>query len=131
MDSKDIGREWEREFAKIIGGTVTKGSGNQWHTKLDVKGKSMLWSLKATSKQSFSVTRGVLSELERSALGPGSVKATPGLAIKIQDEKYVVLRLEDFINFMSSNQIEFTHSNKDQKKERASIPRLLRSLEKD
>lgn len=125
---QDIGGEFERSFAAKIGGKVVLGSGNQWFAKLDVGSKSFLWSLKATAKESFSLTRGMLHETIRAVYGPGGKGGDiiPGMAVCVQDEEYVVLKLDDFLNLVREDIKLVKPTKRQEQKAQGSIPRFSR-----
>ncbi len=125
---REKGLEFERDFAKRLGGTLQPGSGNQWFAKLDVKGKSFLWSLKQTSKESFSITRNVLHEAVRAVIGPGGRGdgTYPGLAVRIVDEDYIIMRASDFYDLVSSD-VHIAEPTKRQEKMKAgNVPTFKR-----
>lgn len=63
----DSSRKQERRLAKDLGGKVQPGSGNQWHSKGDVKvkrksGDRWLIEAKHTEKKQFTLKEQVLKE---------------------------------------------------------------------
>jgi hypothetical protein len=101
-DNYKKGLAFEQDFARRLGAKLQPGSGNQWHAKLDVKGRSFLWSLKSTVKGSFRLTTDMLAETIHAVDGPGGKggNTLPGMAIRIADEDFVVLRASDFIQIV-------------------------------
>lgn len=95
-----MGREWEAIFADAIGGTPVPGSGNQWHSKLDVKGKKFLWSCKWTSKDWQPITQDIWLEAAVACDGLMGTGASPGLGLRSLSEDLVVFRIEDFIDIL-------------------------------
>lgn len=69
---QDLGREWESELARLVGGKVQKGSGNQVHIPLDVAGHTIIWSAKHTTHASFSISKRIIDEARMSVLGPAA-----------------------------------------------------------
>jgi hypothetical protein len=129
----DIGGEWERRFAKRIGGKLQPGSGNQWFAKLDVGSRSFLWSLKATSFQSFRLTKDVIYEAARAVIGPGGKggDTIPGIALDIDGEEVVVLRLSDFLHIVSE-EVKIVEPNKaEQKRALAKLPKFQRRVDEE
>jgi hypothetical protein len=101
-DNYKKGRAFEEDFAHRIGAKLQPGSGNQWFAKLDLKGRSFLWSLKSTTKASFRITTDMLAETIHAVYGPGGQggNTLPGMAIRIADEDFVVMRATDFITLV-------------------------------
>jgi len=61
------GLKAEHRVAKREKGKVTPGSGNQWHSKGDVKSDARLIQVKSTVKKSYAITLKSLDEIERQA----------------------------------------------------------------
>jgi hypothetical protein len=101
-DNYKKGLAFEKDFANRLGAKLQPGSGNQWFAKLDVKGRSFLWSLKSTTKASIRLTTDMLAETIHAVDGPGGKggNTLPGMAVRIADEDFVVLRASDFINLV-------------------------------
>lgn len=130
---QQAGLDFEQEWAKRLGARLTPGSGNQWHTQGDVAGKGFIWSLKYTSKESFRLTRGMLHEIIRIVHGPGGRggSAIPAMAVRLQEEDYVVLLASDFFKLMQED-IKFVPPTKaDEKRERARLPKFIRERESE
>lgn len=127
---QDIGGEFEKRFAKRIGGTIVPGSGNQWFAKLDVGSKSFLWSLKATAKESFRLTRGMLHETLRAIVGPGGKggDTIPGMAVSIQGEEYVVLQLDDFLTIVREDVKLVPPTKREEQRGRAATTKFERRI---
>lgn len=127
---QEEGREFEKEFAKRLGANLVPGSGNQWWMKLDVKGKSFLWSCKYTSKETFAISRGILHEAVRAVIGPGGVGGDvyPGLAVRIVDEDYIIMRANDFYDLVSSGVEIVAPSRREGKMKRGNIPYFKRNM---
>lgn len=123
------GGRFEKFWAKLFGVEPVRGSGNQWHAKMDVGDGSILWSCKATVKGSFTVSKYAMREVQTAITGPGGVggDTIPGLAVLVDGEAFVVLRAEDFLRIAASDAVKYvTPSRADQKRARARIPTLLR-----
>lgn len=96
------GRDWEPEFAKSIGGKLVPGSG-AFFCKLDVRGATVLWSLKFTRKKSFVFKDEYMQEALTAIHGPGGIggEVIPGVALKTADGEYIVFRKDDAIHLMN------------------------------
>lgn len=125
---QELGREFERFWAKLFGGSVTPASGARWYSKLDVKTRGMLWSLKFTSFRSFPLTQEVLSEAFEAATGIGSEGVIPALGIRVGSEAFdvVVLRRDDFLAMVREGVSFVEPTRSDVKKARSKVPILLR-----
>lgn len=132
-----IGGLFEKMFAKLFGAKEVPGSGNQPFRKLDTEqGSFILWSLKATHKKSFSVTKKDLEEAYEAVRGLGGVGSDTiaGLAIcfvegdepKPTDKIVVVLDIHDYISQLKEKPEIFKASKSDEKYARAAVPQLLR-----
>lgn len=82
-----ISRQQEKQTAKELGGKRQPGSGNQWHSKGDVKSGKLLIECKVTEGEGYRLTKKDLKEHELSAaqmrrepawkitfLGPGVIQ---------------------------------------------------------
>lgn len=127
----EIGREWEKQLAARLGGSVVPGSGNQWHSKLDVGSHSFLWSCKATLAQSFRLTLDDVYEAVRAVIGPGGKggRTIPAIALKIQDEELAVLRLSDLLELLQEDVKFIPLSKKQEKIQRGSVPSFKREID--
>jgi len=132
MKMSNIGKIFEDDLSKEFGIDKVPGSGNQYHSKLDLKGNGARWSLKATSHKSISVTQDVIDEAVaacESLSGDGSM---PLWAFRIGDNSYdmIMMRKEDFKALQAGElkliEVE-TNKKTEQKRLRAKIPRLLRN----
>jgi len=127
--SQKAGTRFEKFWAKVFGVEPTRGSGNQWHAKLDVGDGSILWSCKHTDAASFSLSTKLMREAEAAINGPGGVggKTLPGIAVSLDGEVYVTLRAEDLLRLLASDGAQYiTPSKGEQKRSRSKIPALLR-----
>lgn len=97
------GRAWEAQFAKSVGGSAVKMSGAGFY-KLDVRGSSVLWSLKYTERSSATISNDLFDEALAAIHAPGGIggHVVPGLALNIQGKEYVVMRKADALHFMTS-----------------------------
>lgn len=122
------GLKYEKDFARKIGGKIVPGSGNKWYAKLDVRSSSIIWSCKYTSKVSFSLTKDILYEAWRAAIGPGGSGTIPALAINIEsaDEEVVVLRLSDFLSLLQDERKLFEPTGKSKKMLQSAVPKFRR-----
>lgn len=97
------GRAWEPVFARSIGAELIKMSGAGF-SKLDVRGKLVLWSLKwAGRARSFVFKDEYMDEALAAIHGPGGVggETIPGVAFKTEGDEYVIFRKDDAIYLMS------------------------------
>ena len=96
------GRDWEPIFAKSIGADLVPGSG-AFFAKLDVRGATVLWSLKHTKHKSFSFKDDYMREAIEAIHGPGGVggNVIPGVAFKTADGEYIAFRKDDAIHLMN------------------------------
>jgi len=129
QDSSGIGKQFEKDLAEEFGLELVVGSGNQFHSKLDLQGKEARWSLKATSKSSASIKVSDIVEAIQACtniVGDGSI---PLWAYRIDGHDMVMMRKEDFIEFQKG-ELQLIKQDMDDKYEqrstRASVPRLLR-----
>lgn len=125
----DLGTQFEIDLAKELGIKRVPGSGNQFHSKLDLHGKGARWSLKATEKASASIKVEDIIEAINACyniVGDGSI---PLWAYRIQGHDMVMMRKEDFIEYQRG-ELELIEQKVDDKYEqrtaRANTPRLLR-----
>jgi hypothetical protein len=126
---KNIGTQFEEDLAHEFGLKLVPGSGNQFHSKLDLHGKGARWSLKATEKASASIKAEDIDEAIRACynvVGDGSI---PLWAYRIKGHDMVMMRKEDFLEFQRG-ELELTNTIVDgkyqQRAARAMVPRLLR-----
>ena len=124
------GLEFEEEIAKELRLERIVGSGNKWHSKLDLKGILARWSLKFTSKKSFVVTQSLIDEAVDACEGPGGDGSTPVWLIRIGSRKYdmILLRKIDFLQMQTEEVIYTgdTTTKSDLKRAKAAVPQLLR-----
>lgn len=99
------GRAWEREFAKSIGAEPVKMSGAGF-AKLDVRGASILWSLKwSANHRSVRIEDAWMREAVAAIQGPGGIGGSmiPAIATKTQGFELVTFRKVDAIMLMTSD----------------------------
>jgi len=127
----NIGRQFEEDLAKEFGIQRVPGSGNQYHSKLDVQGKGARWSLKATGKKSITLTQETLDEALEACLGLNGDGSIPVWALRIETPEYdlVVLRKEDF-KAWARGDLKIINSEKgkervEERRRKASVPTLL------
>lgn len=94
---KEIGDALEDRAAEVLQGTKVKQSGGGKFFKSDARDSVFLWSCKATGKDFIRITTGMLREAAQAARGMRGVgNSLPGMVIRVDDEDYVLTRLEDF-----------------------------------
>lgn len=123
------GSRFERFWASVFGVKPTRGSGNQWHAKMDVGDTAILWSCKHTDKESFAVSKALFREVEEAITGQGGIGGStiPGLATSVDGEVIVSMRAEDLLRLLNSDAARYVVPSKgEQKRARARIPALLR-----
>jgi len=132
-----IGTLFERLFSKLFGAKEVPGSGNQPFRKMDTEsGAFILWSLKATNKKSFSITRKDLDEVYEAVRGLGGVGSdtVAGLAIcfvegdepKPTDKIVAVIDIHDYVAQLEQKPEIFKPDKSTSKYARAAIPQLFR-----
>ena len=130
QSTNNVGREFEKEFAKEFGLELIPGSGNQWYSKLDVMGRGARWSLKATEKNSASISKDTIEEAILACTNMSGDMTIPLWAFKIGNHEMVMMRKEDFKSW-EKKELIFTEDKKstnlEERKARASTPRLLRN----
>ncbi|TKK84661.1 hypothetical protein FDA94_29035 [Herbidospora galbida] len=87
-------RRQEKRGAKLFGGTVNAGSGNQWRRKNDVRSKKFSIEYKTTGAKSYRITKDELLQAEKHALLDGR---TMLFGIEIGGRNWILLAEEDFI----------------------------------
>lgn len=85
-------RRQESRTAAEAGGRVVPGSGNQWHSKSDVKSKKLLIENKRTDKAAYTLR---LAELKLAKLRAIQEDRVPLLQVDLQDQSVVILFLDD------------------------------------
>mgnify|MGYP003425737007 CR=1 FL=1 len=136
-DSYKIGSEFERRFSDKTGSKPTVASGSKWYAKLDATYKSLIFSLKRTTKESFSVNKKTLDELRDCVKQPGAEFDSIGvLCISIDSlDDFVVMTLDDFMLALSCVDSEQSFDGMSDKSRRkinqSKIPQILKDIEND
>ena len=128
---QQLGREFEDDLALEFGLDVVPGSGNQWHSKLDLQGNEARWSLKFTLQNQFPLTYNDLVEAIKACEGTGGDGAMPLWAVRfgVSDDDFIILRKDDFKR-LAAGELELVNEAKPkaaQRKAKARVPRLLRN----
>jgi hypothetical protein len=92
-----LGKGWEDDFAKRMGGRLQPQSGSGPFAKLDVGAIKALWSLKATAKRTYSLSMDQLDEAIGAARGVGGPEVLPGMAIRFGERDCVLLLMDDLM----------------------------------
>ncbi len=94
-------KKHEVRLAKEIGGQRSAGSGSFWSRKGDVRSSDLLIEHKWTGKASFTVKATVLEKIVKEAILDSR---TPVLGISLNNENYVVLTEDDFLELRQNLQ---------------------------
>lgn len=94
-------RKHEDRLAKKISGKRTAGSGAFWSRKGDVRSTDLLIEHKWTGKASFTVKAAVLEKIVKEAILDSR---TPVLGFSLNNENYVVLTEDDFLELRQNLQ---------------------------
>ena len=125
------GRRFEKEFAREMGLDPVPGSGNQWHSKLDLKGFGARWSLKWTGKKTYVLSSSTLDEAQAATGDPaGGTGELPLWAFDVDGEWYVLTRAKDFKRITSEELVLTRESKSESKRRRSSVPQLFRNDDK-
>jgi len=92
-------RKHEDRLAKKMGGQRTAGSGAFWSRKGDVRTAELLIEHKWTGKKSFTLKSDVLEKIVNEAIMDSR---KPVLGISLNNENYVVLLEDDFIEMFEA-----------------------------
>lgn len=126
----NIGTQFELDLAKDLGLKRVAGSGNQWHNKLDVKGKGTRWSLKATEASGFRVDGAMLHEAVIATEGIGGGGETPIWAVRVDEGDFIIMRKDDWIRFMKEDaEFSVPQTNAEKRRARANQTQLGRMNE--
>lgn len=126
-----FGRQFEEDLAEEFNLEKVPGSGNQWHSKLDLtKGRIARWSLKCRFASSFFFSKSIMNEAIEATEGLGGSGEIPIWAFRLVplNQDFIVLRKEDF-KLMQEGEISFIgeeRSGTAKRKHLASTPVLLR-----
>lgn len=96
-------RAQERRTAKDLGGERTAGSGNQWHSKGDVKAKRFLVECKRTDAASFSLKKSVLRAHKFDALKAGKDAL---VEVVLGEERWGMVPWETLMELMEEAGVE-------------------------
>lgn len=99
-DNHKRSRLQERRAATYYGGSTTPGSGNQWHSKADVKTPDYLIECKTTVHASYSLKQETMIKLVEQAILEDRV---PLLEIELPDITCIVMDKRDFIDYENSH----------------------------
>jgi hypothetical protein len=94
-------KKHEVRLAKEIGGQRSAGSGSFWSRKGDVRSSDLLIEHKWTGKTSFTVKATVLEKIVKEAILDSR---TPVLGFSLNNENYVVLTEDDFLELRQNLQ---------------------------
>jgi hypothetical protein len=104
LDRKKMSVKHEKDVAKLLGGRVPRGSGNQWHNPTDGVSPhgevfAFSWDCKATMANSFSLTRMTWQKIREQASG-----LRPAVPVRFYDDftfrtyvDLIVVDLNDFV----------------------------------
>lgn len=133
-----IGTLFEELFAKLFGLKKVKASGALPFWKLDVEGKRILLSLKATEAKSFRVTKDDLDEALDAIYGPGGLGGdyVPGMAIclvqdgvpKASDPMFIMLEANDLVRLLQEEAEVFALDKESETIQIGETPGLLRKV---
>ena len=133
MTPQEQGRQFEKDLAQEFGLKQVPGSGSVWHSKLDLSGSNVRWSLKFTTKKVCPLKYEDFEEGIEACLGVGGDGSTPLWAARIEplNEDFIVMRKEDFKLLQAGftklmNIIDEDKPQVAARKKRASQPELLR-----
>jgi hypothetical protein len=140
-NKQDIGSQFEQVFSDKYNVDKVKASGALPFWKLDADAGRILFSLKATSNESFRVTKKDLDEANNAIIGPGGVggDTIPGMAICLveneqptaNDPMYAVVPMDDLVRLLEERAEVFRASKKRERFARASVPELLRKSQEE
>jgi hypothetical protein len=94
-------KKHEDRLAKAIGGQRSAASGAFWSRKGDVRSTDLLIEHKWTGKASFTVKAAVLEKIVKEAILDSR---TPVLGISLNNENYVMLTEDDFLELRQNLQ---------------------------
>ena len=94
-------KKHEVRLAKKFDGKRNAGSGSFWSRKGDVRSQDLLIEHKWTGKASFTVKATVLEKIVKEAILDGR---TPVLGFSLNNENYVMLTEDDFLELRQTLQ---------------------------
>lgn len=111
MKSKGLkeSQKHEARLAEVLDGKVNAGSGAFWSRKGDVRAADVLVEHKYTGKSSFTVKAAVLEKIVKEAIFDGRM---PVLGISLNNENYICLTEDDFLELLHSFQEHKTCTKK-------------------
>lgn len=127
----DFGNAFERKLSGLLQGRVQPRSGGGYWAKLDVRGRGILASCKATKNASFPVNEPLFAEIDAEINAPGGLGGdTIGiLAIEVRGEVFVVQRAEDWVNLHTNDDVQKLDASKVEARRRAArVPSLMREF---
>lgn len=86
----------ERRTASRIGGSVNAGSGNQWHTKNDVRNPKESVELKTTTKDGYRITAEEIHKMVTNALIDGARMGWLEVEFANRGTTAVIMDADDF-----------------------------------
>jgi len=104
-------KKHEDRLAKAIGGQRSAASGAFWSRKGDVRSTDLLIEHKWTGKASFTVKAAVLEKIVKEAILDSR---TPVLGISLNNENYVILTEDDFLELRQNLQEHTCTTTQDQ-----------------
>lgn len=127
------GIAFEKRFSKKYESDRVPGSGNGVFYKMDSKNSKFLWSLKYTSKKSYSFKKEDFEEVKNEVYGPGGIglEYVPAMAIELEGEAYCLLLMDDLVKLLEENIKVYNTNKAKEKRERAKTPRLLRDTKEN
>ena len=127
------GIAFEKRFSKKYESNRVPGSGNGVFYKMDSKDSKFLWSLKHTSKKSYTFKSEDLEEVKKEVYGPGGIglEYIPAMAVELEDEVYCLLLMDDLVKLLEQNIKVYNTNKAKEKRERAKTPRLLRDTKEN
>lgn len=94
-------KKHEVRLAKKVNGSRNAGSGAFWSRKGDVRSNDLLIEHKWTGKSSFTVKAAVLEKIVKEAIIDSR---TPVLGFSLNNENYVILTEDDFLELRDTLQ---------------------------
>ena len=127
--SNEHGELFERKLAGLVQGKIQPRSGGGYWAKLDVRGRGLLASCKATIHKSFSVNDDLFREIDVEINAPGGLGGdTVGiLAVECDGEVFIVQRAEDWVNMQTNDEVARLEPTKQAaKRQNIRVPSILR-----
>lgn len=87
-------------MAKLVGGHLHAGSGNQWRHKNDVHNDDYLFEMKRTGKTQITIKSKDLEDLRSNATVQGRI---PVMHCEIGNRRFVVLTEDDFLELSGAD----------------------------